>query len=71
VHVTVENRELQVAVEDDGTGFESDQASAGSGEIFGLVSIPGRISLLGGRFEVKSAPGEGSRFRLIMPFPTE
>jgi PAS domain S-box-containing protein len=71
VHVAVEDRELQVAVEDEGTGFEPDQAGTESGEGFGLVSIRERISLLGGRFEVRSAPGEGSRFRLTMPFPTE
>jgi PAS domain S-box-containing protein len=70
ISVSVERQELQVAVEDDGAGFDpirtqSDQAA---GEGFGLVSIRERIALLGGRFEIESAPGMGSHFRLSLPF---
>jgi PAS domain S-box-containing protein len=72
VHVAIREKELQVVVEDDGADFYSDQSRAqpGGAERFGLVTISERISLLGGRFEVNTAPGAGSRFRIIMPFPT-
>ncbi len=72
VCVAVRERELQVMVEDDGAGFYPNQSrpEAGCSEGFGLVSISERIGLLGGRFEVNSTPGAGSRFSIIMPFPT-
>ncbi|HUK32945.1 MAG TPA: response regulator, partial [Vicinamibacterales bacterium] len=34
---------------------------------WGLFSIRERLRLLGGRFDVESAPGRGTRFRLIAP----
>ena len=64
---TVEH-ELQLQVEDEGVGFDPDEISEQSMG-FGLVSIRERISLLGGRFEVKSSPGAGSQFSLTMPLP--
>src|SRR4029077_15315748 len=34
---------------------------------WGLFSIRERLTLLGGRFDVESAPGRGTKFRLIAP----
>ena len=34
---------------------------------WGLFSIRERLTLLGGRFDIESSPGEGARFRLIAP----
>jgi len=39
----------------------------GKAEGFGLFSIRERLELLGGRLEIDSAPGRGSRFRLLAP----
>jgi signal transduction histidine kinase len=62
------DNQLHVSVEDDGAGFDPDaRMNAVDPNGFGLVSIMERISLLGGRFEMESAPGTGSRFRMIMP----
>src|SRR6185503_18404253 len=39
-----------------------------AGEVgWGLFSIRERLTLLGGRFEIDSAPGEGTRVRLVAP----
>ena len=60
---------IQVAVEDDGAGFdvqEQDsrlQASAG----FGLFSIRERLNPLGGSIDVVSSPGRGTRVTLTAP----
>jgi CheY-like chemotaxis protein len=55
-------------VEDDGAGFDSDQLHEGGqpGGV-GLFGITERLSYIGGKMEVDSAPSRGSRFRLIAP----
>jgi signal transduction histidine kinase len=59
---------LRVAVSDNGCGFDPSQLKpAGEDGGFGLFSIRERMSLVGGRFEVESAPSKGSRFNLIVP----
>ncbi len=57
-----------ITVSDDGAGFVPDQlnpaAQIGGG--FGLFSIRERVGLIGGSMEIESAPGKGSRFRLMV-----
>ncbi len=58
-----------LTVEDEGIGFDAarlDMQGSGS-EGFGLFSIRERLSLMGGRMEIDSAPGRGSCFRLTLP----
>jgi two-component system, NarL family, sensor histidine kinase LiaS len=55
---------LTLEVSDDGRGFESAQDP---GEGFGLQSIRERLMRLGGRVEVESAPGEGTRITCVCP----
>ena len=68
-----EERHLQVAVEDEGRGFDSGQLDpAAADSHFGLFSIQERMTLVGGRFEIESAPGKGTRCLLAIPFsPSE
>jgi CheY-like chemotaxis protein/anti-sigma regulatory factor (Ser/Thr protein kinase) len=61
---------LCITVADEGRGFDLDElderaktGQAGSG----LFSIRERLMLLGGRFDIDSAPGRGTTFRLIAP----
>lgn len=64
---------IEVKVEDRGVGFDPNDIPAkraGSGG-FGLFSIRERIRLLGGHIEINSAPGQGSRFKLAIPFERE
>ena len=69
--VVVVQREsgIEIAVNDEGAGFDPNQlrAQGGSAGGIGLFSIRERLSLLGGKMEIDSAPGRGSRFRLIAP----
>ncbi len=58
-----ENLELEVA--DDGCGFVPEAGRAS--EALGLVGMKERALALGGRLEVRSAPGAGTRVRLVCP----
>jgi signal transduction histidine kinase len=53
---------ISIEVEDDGVGFDNDQATDG----FGLLGIRERVSLVGGSFEVESS-GRGTVVRACMP----
>jgi PAS domain S-box-containing protein len=62
--------QLCITVSDQGIGFEpadlDDRSKAGQVG-WGLFSIRERLTLLGGRFEIDSAPGKGTRVRLVAP----
>jgi len=64
-----DGEQVRIEVEDEGTGFDPGQLPAEGipSEGFGLYSIRQRLSLVGGRAEVDSAPGEGTRVRLFAP----
>ena len=66
---TIEGSRLQVAVVDDGQGFDPAQlkpaCTMGGG--FGLFSIRERLGLIGGELQIHSAPGSGARFVLTAP----
>ena len=61
---------LCITVADQGIGFDPAAIvdAVNSGRVgWGLFSIRERLTLLGGRFEIQSAPGQGTVFRLIAP----
>jgi PAS domain S-box-containing protein len=60
----------RVIVSDDGKGFEPDKlqlAAHGPDGQFGLFSIRERLTWVGGRMTIESAPGRGSRFIMDAP----
>jgi signal transduction histidine kinase len=63
VHLRVQDGALVVEVTDDGVGFEPDRAELRSRHL-GLTSMEERARELGGRLEIRSAPGEGTTVRL-------
>ena len=78
VRLSAEGKEARIEVEDDGTGmdaefvrerlfkpFDSTKGLAGMG--IGAYECREFIRSLGGRVEVTSAPGEGTRFVMIVP----
>jgi signal transduction histidine kinase len=58
--------ELVFEVTDDGRGFDPDATPKGSG----LQNIADRIEALGGRVDVRSAPGRGAAVRGRVPIPS-
>jgi signal transduction histidine kinase len=71
VKVTTEKKdnEIKVIVQDNGAGFDPcaiSLATKKSGQL-GLFSVRERIGYLGGKVEIESAPGSGSRITIILP----
>jgi signal transduction histidine kinase len=65
---------LRLAIVDNGSGFE--QHKTGSGRTgdrvvsgYGMAGIRTRLEQVGGRVEIRSAPGEGTRVELFVPLP--
>jgi signal transduction histidine kinase len=59
---------MRVEVRDDGDGFDtSGHPTIGGGSGFGLFSLRERLSYLGGRLEVESARGRGTRVVMVVP----
>jgi PAS domain S-box-containing protein len=56
---------LWLTISDQGQGF--DPWSPGKTGGFGLLSIRERIELLGGRMKIRSVPGRGSTFLIVVP----
>lgn len=65
-----EGTEIVLAVQDDGVGFEPDQeqAAAGSSPGLGLVGMRERLTALGGRLKIVSAPGRGTTVMAFLPY---
>jgi two-component system sensor histidine kinase UhpB len=55
---------LQVAIKDDGRGFDLDQAK---GKGLGLISMEERVRHLGGTFSIVPKPGNGTRIDIGIP----
>ncbi|MBA2408788.1 MAG: sensor histidine kinase [Gammaproteobacteria bacterium] len=55
--------ELRLRVTDDGCGFETRATRTG----LGLIGMRERASVLGGAFEIETAPGEGTRVVVCLP----
>jgi signal transduction histidine kinase len=68
VTLTREQREVTLRVADDGRGF--DPQVPRSGPHLGLWSMRERAEQLGGRFQVRSVPGEGTTVSASIPLGT-
>jgi signal transduction histidine kinase len=73
VYITLTYREDAVAVRvvDDGQGFDLRAAGSGKRVSWGLKGMEERASLLGGRFEIRSRPGEGTTVEVSVPYLQE
>ena len=63
-----EKEELNVILQDDGTGFHPEQAS---GEGLGLLTMHDRARSSGGTLAVRSTPEQGTRIELSLPLHHE
>ncbi|WP_051244581.1 PAS domain-containing protein [Azohydromonas australica] len=73
VSVSVEclGRQLVASVEDDGIGFDPEQAEhlEGSQPSWGLLGMRERVEALGGTFAIESRVGQGTAILLRVPLP--
>lgn len=58
---------LRLEVSDSGKGFDFAQCPSFGGDHFGLFSISERLEALGGKLEIVSAPGQGTRVTAHLP----
>ena len=65
VRLKQSGEELLLVVIDDGKGFDPEEARLTAG--LGLISMRERVNLVGGRFDITSAPDEGTRIRALAP----
>jgi two-component system, NarL family, nitrate/nitrite sensor histidine kinase NarX len=65
VHLLQTGGVLQIIVEDDGRGF--DPAAVNGGNHLGLRIMRTRAARIGGRLEIDSSPGAGSRIAVSLP----
>ncbi|HKX29895.1 MAG TPA: two-component regulator propeller domain-containing protein [Blastocatellia bacterium] len=67
VRLSFDRRGLQVEIEDDGCGFDTSAVQPASARHYGLIGMRERTEKLGGKFQLKSAPGQGTRVHLKIP----
>jgi PAS domain S-box-containing protein len=58
---------LRIGVSDKGLGFDVERVEQVPVNSFGLFSIHERLSLVGGRLDIRSEPGSGSKLTLVVP----
>jgi signal transduction histidine kinase len=66
ISATSADGELRLQVEDNGAGFDLEEALAKS-RSFGLAGMRERVTLLGGRFDASSQRGRGTRILIELP----
>lgn len=62
--LTIRPDQVELVVEDDGKGFDTDGSAGGR---FGLIGMNERAKLLGGTLEVSSCPDEGTTITVTVP----
>ncbi len=60
------NGRLRLRVEDDGAGFDLEEAAQKKGS-FGLAGMRERVTLLGGQIEIRTRLGEGTKIDVRIP----
>jgi signal transduction histidine kinase len=69
VEVQRDPESIRIVIHDDGKGFDPktlDYATAGSRGL-GLTGIGERVRVLGGQWDIQSAPGKGTRLNITIP----
>jgi signal transduction histidine kinase len=64
IAVRADERSLSLSVEDDGSGYDPERTRG-----LGMLGMEERVRQLGGRLEVKSAPGRGTALHITLPIP--
>lgn len=69
VDLVAGNGAVDLTVEDEGRGF--DAAALGESSRLGILGMRERVELLGGAFELETAPGRGTRIHVQLPLARE
>ena len=64
IQLVIQPERVELAIDDDGRGF--DPAAVPDGH-YGLIGMNERVRLLGGSIELRSCPGEGTHFDIVVP----
>jgi signal transduction histidine kinase len=67
VEVQQRNGTVELAVRDDGVGFVPDRELGQADDRFGLAAMKEQVKMVGGRWEIASAPGRGTVVRAVLP----
>lgn len=69
VSLNQNTRELELEIQDNGVGFDVEKESgrALQGGSLGLLNMRERVLMAGGRFDIESTPGQGTRIRARFP----
>ncbi len=69
VEVRRTDKEVELIIEDDGKGFDVEQAleRAVAGTSLGLLGMEERVHLAGGRLKIHSQAGHGTEIRVRFP----
>lgn len=70
ITVTTDDKKLVVEISDRGRGFDLTRTLARTDSL-GLAGLRERVNLAGGRLEIYSRPGEGTRIQAEFPLPVE
>ena len=62
-------RQVQLVISDDGIGFDPRQKPNDGGRHFGINMMRERLEMVGGRLEVRSEPGQGTKVLASIPRP--
>jgi signal transduction histidine kinase len=68
IYLEFSQNELRVTIEDDGIGFDRETARKAVDDHMGLIGINERTKSIGGRLQVSSLTGHGTRLELWVPF---
>ena len=66
IQVDIGEKSIRLSLDDNGKGFDTDALEKESN--LGLKLIKDRAEMLGGKFDVDTAPGKGARVTLTIPF---
>jgi signal transduction histidine kinase len=67
VDVRQRNGSVELAVRDDGVGFDPKIETGLIEDHFGLAAMKEQVKMAGGRWEISSAPGRGTEVRAVVP----
>jgi signal transduction histidine kinase len=71
VRLSFGEKAVTLRIEDDGQGFDPVGMASSVHPTWGLLGMHERASLLGGRFTLRSRPGEGTQVEVNIPYEAE